>query len=139
MGCLRDRAVVLSVRPEFAEKIASGQKRVELRRTNLTIVPRIAVIYSTMPVGRIVAVAGVDGVFRDSPQNIWSRFEGLSAIDKKNFDDYFEGMAKGTAIVFSQQLFRVSLPYSCLGLGVRPPQSFMYLDMAVVPVKLPGF
>lgn len=128
----RDAAIILSVRPEYATKIASGEKKVELRRTNLLVAPRVAVIYSTLPVGRLVAIVGVHEVVRDTPRKLWERFNNISQVEKGRFDSYFQDLNLGTAIIFSEELHSINLPYSSLGIGSRPPQSFMYADMPSV-------
>lgn len=75
---------LLSVKPEYAEKILSGEKIYEFRRR---IFKRkdvdILVIYATRPQCRVVAEARIGGIMESTPEDIWkrtNRYGGISAM-----------------------------------------------------------
>ena len=63
--------VLLSIKPEFVEKIFSGEKLYEYRKAmfkNVNV--SSVVIYSTMPVGKIVGEFKFKKIHIDSPKVI---------------------------------------------------------------------
>ena len=70
-----NRAVALmSIKPEFAARIISGEKRVEFRKQAFREDVSPVVIYSTTPVAAIVGVCEVDGVFVATPSTVWRKY-----------------------------------------------------------------
>lgn len=122
--------VLLSIRPEYAEKILDGTKRFEFRRRifqnhNVTTV----VIYSTMPVGKIVGEFSIKTIHSGRPQQIWSKTKSQSGITYDYFSRYFSGREISHAIEVDR-VKRYSRPRKItefLTSGV-PPQSYAYLD-----------
>ena len=52
--------VLLSIKPEFAEKILNGAKRYEFRKQAFAQPVEAVVLYATKPVGKIVRLAGTN-------------------------------------------------------------------------------
>lgn len=90
---------LISIHPRFAEAIISGSKKVELRRRipSLEVGTRLW-IYATMPVKAIVGSAVVASIIRDTPEAIWSTYSEHSAIERDEFDHYFEGIREAVCI-----------------------------------------
>lgn len=94
---------VISIHPTFAEAILSGRKTVELRRR----IPSIAVgarlwIYATRPAASIVGTAVIDSIFRGTPQAVWETYSDRAAINRGDFDRYFEGAREAIGIRLSK-------------------------------------
>ena len=84
--------ILLSIKPEFVEEIFSGRKKFEYRKAIFTNKKVTSVIvYSTMPVGKIVGEFTIEEVLVDEPQSIWRKTRKFSGITKRFFDDYFTG------------------------------------------------
>ena len=82
---------ILSLKPQFADLILSGEKTVELRNRVVRMEPGTVIwIYATKPVGGIVARAELDSVVHDTPSEIWIRFEREMCIDRAHFDSYID-------------------------------------------------
>ena len=77
----------------------SGVKTVELRRRfmHLPLGSRLW-IYSTLPVGALVATATIVDIDYGSPHELWSRYQSKAAISKNLFFKYFGGCDLGCAI-----------------------------------------
>jgi predicted transcriptional regulator len=130
-------ALLLSIRPEFAEQIFAGTKTVELRR----IRPRvkegdIVVVYASGDTKALFGAFRVAGVVEDSPKIIWRRYGQVTGISKREFDEYFGGTASGFAIEVSHS-WRLPVPIALPTLrknrpGFRPPQGYHYLDVATL-------
>ncbi len=121
--------VLLSIKPEYAEKILDGSKKFEFRKgifknEKITTV----VIYATMPIGKIVGEFQVDSVLSGSPDDVWAETKKFAGITKEFFDMYYEGREKAFAIkIGSVDKFDAPLPLSALGSNITPPQSYRYL------------
>lgn len=91
--------VMISIHSDHADNIVRGIKTVELRRRFLSL-PKGAKlwIYSTLPVGAIVATATVALIERDCPKVLWKKYRSSAAISKTDFIDYFTGCSRGCAI-----------------------------------------
>lgn len=92
--------IMLSVAPGYARSILAGVKGVELRRR----APRIskgtrAWLYSTLPVGQVVAVLTIDDVVEAPLEDLWRRYGPHAAIKQEDFDVYFAGLSHGAALI----------------------------------------
>lgn len=121
--------VLLSIKPEYAEKILNGTKRFEYRKAiprNQSV--RTVVIYATMPVGKVVGEFEVGGVLRDKPSVLWSRTKEASGITRAFFDSYFSGRTEASAIAVNKpKRYAKPLDLEDVSGSVTPPQSFQYL------------
>lgn len=121
--------VLLSIKPEFADKILSGQKRFEFRKVIFKSKDvRSVVVYSSSPVQRVIGEFDVSGILEMTPEELWGVTSDLAGIEKDYFDEYFEGRNKGFAIKIGN-LKKYKRPMLLKELGVStPPQSFCYLN-----------
>jgi predicted transcriptional regulator len=125
------RDVVLSVRPQYSDKIFEGKKTVELRRRFPIAAPpgTIAYIYSTSPVRAMVGSTEIENVIKLPVREIWKKFGKMAQITKTDFDDYFAGVKEGFALKISNAR-PFSRPVNLTELrdrfGFEPPQSFLY-------------
>jgi predicted transcriptional regulator len=120
--------VLLSIKPEFAERIFDGSKKYEFRRAifkNPDI--KTVIVYASSPVQRVIGEFDIETVLCDSPQKLWRKTSKDSGISKEFFFDYFSERDIGFAIqVKKVRRFKIS---RCLrsSYDVSPPQSFCYV------------
>ena len=84
--------VLLSIKPEFAEKILDGTKRFEFRKgifKNQEI--SIVVIYATMPLGKVVGQFQIETILSGEPESLWKETKKYAGISKQFFDSYYSG------------------------------------------------
>ncbi len=121
--------VLLSIKPEYVDRIFAGEKRFEYRR-RLFADRRVTtvVIYATAPVMRIVGEFEIKGIIEDTPLGLWEQTQDHSGITFAFFDQYFAGREKAFAIKvgrvrrYTQPVEpREALQQFCA------PQSFRYL------------
>lgn len=120
---------MLSIKPEYVEKIFDGTKKFEFRK-NLFKRDGIksVVIYSTMPVGRVVGEFDVSELIADLPEVVWEKTRSYAGIDKKFFDSYYDNRQRAVAIgIGDVRRYEQPLPLVELGIGSTPPQSYRYL------------
>ena len=126
------RDVILSIRPVHAEKIMDGSKTVELRRrfTGGVRPGTIAFIYSTSPRSALTGSACIKEVQRLAVPELWERHCSAACLQKREFEDYFSGLASGYAIVLTsaKPLLRpVGLSELRQRFGFEAPQSYQYI------------
>ena len=129
----QDRMVVLSLKPRFAEAILTGDKTVELRRTEAKIVvPPRALLYATTPVRALLGTCIITSVKSADLAVLWREYGSRTALLDQEFQQYFEGVDVGTALTLTQpRAFSRQIPLQDLRAKpriFRPPQSFAYLD-----------
>ena len=120
--------VLLSIKPEFAERIFDGSKKYEFRRAifkNPNI--KTVIVYASSPVQRVIGEFDIEIILSDSPKILWEKTKEDSGISKEFFFDYFSERDIGFAIkVKKTRLFKNS---RCLRSSYNrtPPQSFCYV------------
>lgn len=125
------RDVVLSIRPQYSDKIMERKKTIELRRRFPLSAPQgtVAYIYSTSPVRAIIGRAEIADVVKLNVSEIWRRYKDDACIGKNDFDEYFSGLEEGYALKFANAA-PLSRPIDLVELrerfGFEPPQSFLY-------------
>lgn len=121
--------VLLSIKPEYAEKILQGVKRYEFRKCifkNRNV--RTVVIYATMPVGKVVGEFDFEEVLSDSPSVIWSETCEFSGVSRNFFNSYFKGRLVAHAIkVGVVRRYDTPLALSRFVPNGSAPQSYRYL------------
>lgn len=124
-----DMKVLLSIKPEFVEKIFSGEKLFEYRKAIFKR-PEVksVVIYSTMPEGLIVGEFEIGEILAKHPEDLWEQTKDSSGIDKQFFDEYFLDREVAYAIEI-KNLNKYSIPFNPYKRwrGFKAPQSFMYI------------
>lgn len=121
---------LLSIKPEFVEKIFSGEKLFEYRKAIFKR-PEVksVVIYSTMPEGLIVGEFEIGEILAKSPQDLWEQTKDVSGINKQFFDEYFVNRDVAYAIQIKKlKKYQSPInPYE-LDTSFKAPQSFKYID-----------
>ena len=125
--------VLMTIRPQYVEKIMTGAKQIEVRRSNLYMeTGDIIFIYSSKPASAIVGCVKVKLVERLPKDELWSKHNTKLGISLKEYDSYLKTRVFATAIhiadfkilksPLSLQTLRHLLP------GFRIPQSYLYLN-----------
>ena len=77
----------------------------------------------------MVGLAGIKTVLRLPVAEIWRKFGKMAQIEKHVFDQYYEGVEEGFALMFEDvRSFENPLSLSDLRerYGFEPPQSYLY-------------
>lgn len=122
------KSVILSIKQFWADKIRSGRKKVEFRRK--TVPDDISYVFinnTNTDNPKISGYFKVKEVIKDTPENLWEKFNSVGGIEKEDFDDYFEGKDSGYAIVIDEYYDLDILPQLLFGENFKSPQYFKYL------------
>jgi predicted transcriptional regulator len=118
----------MSIHPQYARKILSGDKTVEFRRTRLHRDIRQVVIYATAPTGMLVGAFEIAGIDVGTATELWFRHGRQGGIAQSQFVNYFEHARQAVAIRIGR-VFELPVPVPLEEFVPlrRPPQSYCYV------------
>ncbi|BDZ48613.1 hypothetical protein GCM10025867_08540 [Frondihabitans sucicola] len=124
-------AILLSVRPEFANAILSGTKTAEVRRRFPTqVLPTTLYLYSSTPERAVLGTAVLQSIDRPRAVDVWALYRDRIRIGRGPLASYLKDVAQA-AILRVEDPIRWHRPLTLAELrsqvGVEPPQSFRYL------------
>jgi predicted transcriptional regulator len=123
------KIVLLSVKPEYADRILKGTKRFEFRRAAFASPVDEILLYATSPTKRIVGLFRIDSVHKGSPSSLWNRFARYAGIGRSKYFSYFAEAKRAFALqVHSTQRFLTHVDPRSVWPNFYPPQSFRYLE-----------
>ena len=120
--------ILLSIKPEYTERILAGTKKFEFRRQVAKRHVDQILIYSTAPEMKVVASVAVLGVLKETPQDLWQKTKDFSGISHGKYMEYFSKRE----FAYAYQLGEVTMfkePKNLSDYGITTaPQSFAYID-----------
>ncbi len=127
-----NRALVLSLKPKFAEAILSGTKTAEIRRVMPRItIPTRALLYASGPTRSLAGTCVVRTVARHPVNELWRLHGKQTGLSRTEFDAYLAGRDHGVALLLEQaETLPAPIPLHALrrAENFRPPQSLAYID-----------
>ena len=121
--------VVLSIKPQFANKIFDGTKKFEFRKAifknnNVTSV----LVYSSSPVQKVIGEFEIGEIFKFDLKTLWDKTKEHSGITEEYFYEYFANKKHGFAIQIKNKK-KFTTPKSLKDdYNLTPPQSFSYFN-----------
>ncbi len=125
------RALLLSLRPKYAEAILAGRKTVEVRRRRILATPGTQVVlYATRPTGAVVGLARLRETVMCHPDDAWAMHAASLGISKADFDSYLTGRRTAYLLLLEEVacIDPVSLETLRSGSPFQPPQSFRFVS-----------
>lgn len=124
--------VILSIRPDFVQKILSGEKQYEYRKIIFRKKVNIIYIYATRPIGKIVGQFKISNIIYDDKEVVWDKTHCESGITKEFYDKYYHDKLKSVAIGIKDVIkYHYPLEGDTLIKKFKAPQSFMYTDLEI--------
>lgn len=125
------RILLISVKPEFANKIVNGEKTIELRKSCPKVSPNdIVIIYSTVPIKAVIGICRVEEVLKMNPSSMWRNHRLKLGIEKKRYMAYFESNDTAIGIVLKSACqLETKIQLSAIKKlfpKFSPPQTFRY-------------
>jgi len=122
------RVALMSIKPQYAFRLFSGEKRVEFRRRATTDKITHIVVYATRPVSAVVGILEIEDLVRGTPKALWRAFSKVGGIERADFFDYFAGTTTGVAYVVGKaRSCALACELGKFGLPKVPPQAVQYL------------
>ncbi|MDW3192726.1 MAG: DUF3850 domain-containing protein [Cytophagales bacterium] len=127
------KILLISIKPQFAERIFSGNKSIELRKTS----PKVSegdliLFYVTSPEKMVKGIGRVKGLIEDTPANIWSEYQETAGIGEELYFDYYQNSNRAIGILLKDVVeFKKTVSLSDIKStfpSFAPPQSYRYLS-----------
>ncbi|MEE9214488.1 MAG: ASCH domain-containing protein [Thermodesulfobacteriota bacterium] len=121
--------VLLSIKPEYAEKIFEGTKKYEFRKRVFSInQANKVIVYASSPVKKVVGEFIFESIIEEKPEILWNYTKKEAGITKNFFDDYFRDKNTAYAIkIKTTRKYRTPLDLkNDFGLTYAP-QSYVYV------------
>lgn len=120
--------VLLSIKPEFVEKIFAGTKKYEFRKTLFKRRGvKHVVIYASAPIKRVVGEFEIDEILSDDVNTVWEQTKKYSGISKEFYNLYFQNKTIANAICIGNLIkYEETKPLSDYNIH-QAPQSFCYI------------
>jgi len=131
------RVLVVSIKPEYAEKIFNGQKTIELRKATPSVSPGdTVIIYCTSPVKAVLGMCKVKEIIKITPARMWVKYQANLGIEQVKYDEYYSSSQHAIGIVLtsvckfdtqvSLKTIKQIFPF------FQPPQTFRYYNKSFV-------
>lgn len=129
--------LLISVKPEFADKIIAGEKTIELRKACPNVsTDDIVIIYSTVPVKAVIGICRVDEVIKMKPEAMWKFHKEKLGIEKKRYSSYYKETETAVGIVLKSacrlekkiELSSIKKLFPTFS----PPQTFRYYAKSAI-------
>jgi predicted transcriptional regulator len=132
---MADAALLMSIRPRYAESIFTRTKTVELRRRRpKSLEPGdLVYLYVSAPVKAIAGAFSVASVLECPVPALWRTVRSAAAVTRSEFLAYYSGVTVGVAI-FVAEVWLLPKPMYLDDLrkkarGFCPPQSYRYASI----------
>ena len=119
--------VVLSIKPEFADKIFNGTKKFEFRRAifkNKDI--KTVIVYASAPVKIVIGEFEIEEIISQDIDTLWRLTGDYAGISQEYFYQYFANRHRGHAIRIKKAVKYKQSKCLRTDFNLSPPQSFAY-------------
>lgn len=124
---LEKENIILPIKPVFAEKILSGEKKYEYRKRLCKKQINKIYIYATAPVKMIIGEVWVVDKLSMDKEKLWQETQKYAGITKKFYDQYFEYQNCACAYRIGE-VRQYRFPVALDSIGIEyVPQSFIYV------------
>lgn len=120
---------ILSIKPEFVEKILSGEKVYEFRKSIFRKEINKVLIYSTMPVGKLIGEFKLNHVISGNKEHVWKVTKDKSGISFDFYCDYYASKDVAYALKIDElKVYEKPInPFISIPNFVAP-QSYRYIE-----------
>jgi len=130
----RENSLLISIKPDYAEKIFHKKKTVEIRKKfSQKWIGHKAAVYASHPISGVIGDVKIENVIQDSPENIWNMYENEIGCTKEQFNNYIGCVDYIYAIQLSEinaysQVLTLKDMTGISRTKLSPPQTYTYLE-----------
>lgn len=131
---LSKNILLISVKPEFAEKIISGKKTIELRKSAPKKVRKKnhVLIYVTAPIKELWGICKIKNIIKDNPITLWRNHGSRTGITEAQFKEYYKTSQNAYALELEEirNFSKYSIELKDLKKAFpdfMPPQTYTYI------------
>ena len=119
--------MLLSIKPQYVEKIFSGEKRFEFRKFHCKNNIDTIVIYATSPVKAVIGEVELIDVIEGNIEQVWQETNEFAGISRSAYDEYYNKRQIAVAYKLGN-ICKYKEPKKLIDFGLHyVPQSFAYL------------
>ena len=128
---IKRKYLFIAVKPEYANKLISGKKDIELRKMKPNVQPGdYVIIYASAPVKAVVGFGKVKTIIECTPKCLWESYSNRLGINEQSYLSYYDGYHKAIGIEFD--MIKPVAPIGLLELrtvdpNFHPPQIYRYV------------
>ena len=128
---IRHKYLFIAVKPEYANKLISGKKDIELRKMKPNVQPGdYVIIYASAPVKAVLGFGKVKTIIECTPKCLWERYSNRLGINEQSYFTYYDGYHKAIGIEF--EMIKSVMPIGLKELrrvdpNFQPPQIYRYV------------
>lgn len=121
-------AMLLSIKPEYAQRIIDGKKGFEFRTRRCREDINKIIFYTTAPESKVVGEAEIEEVISGAPSTVWELTKHAAGIPRSFFRAYYKGRPVAVAYKL-KNVIAYDEPKVLEDYGITHiPQSFVYLE-----------
>ncbi len=136
---INNELLLISVKPQYARKIFSGEKTVELRKS----APRKAnkdsliLIYVTSPVKELWGICKIEDIISNNPMDLWEEIGDKTGISINEYLAYYKESNNAYGIKlkdiknFLEKPIKLDLIKNLIP-DFAPPQTYRYIDKKIM-------
>lgn len=117
-----EKYCIMSIKPEFYEKIKNGKKLVEYRKVAPKGYNKI-IFYVSAPIKKILGYIEIEKIITDTPENIWKKTQNIGGIEAEYFFDYSRNK-KNISAIYIKSLIQFKAPLILK--EFTPPQNYLF-------------
>ena len=127
----RHKYLFIVVKPEYANRLISGEKDIELRNTKPHVqAGDYAIIYASAPAKVVLGYGKIKSIILCSPQEMWANFSTRLGINEQDYLMYYKNSNRSVGIEF--EMIKPINPISLAELrrvdpNFHPPQIYRYV------------
>lgn len=123
--------ILMSIKPEYANKIFNGEKRYEYRKRNCKKKIDKIIVYSSYPVQKVIGELILKQVLCDDKNVVWKKTCMYSGINKDEYDKYYIGCNNAVAYEIKKAIL-YDKPKTLSDYNIKTaPQSYVYINKGV--------
>ena len=128
---IKHKYLFIAVKPEYAKKLISGKKDIELRKMKPNVQPGdYVIIYASAPVKAVLGFGKVKTIIECTPKCLWESYSNRFGINEQSYLSYYDGYHKAIGIEFD--MIKSVLPIGLEELrrvdpSFQPPQIYRYV------------
>lgn len=120
--------ILMSIKPEYVNKIFNGTKRYEYRKKLCKQRIDKIIVYSSSPVKKVVGELIIDGVLYNQKEVIWDETNIYGGISKDKYDNYFKNSEFAVAFKI-KKCIRYNNQKELKDYNINnAPQSYIYIN-----------
>ena len=119
--------ILMSIKPEYVDKIFSGEKKYEYRKRMCKEKIDTIIVYSSSPIQKVVGELKIKQVLYDKKTIIWNTTYKRGGITKIKYDKYYENCDYAVAYEIEKAIL-YDKQKDLKNFNVRmAPQSYVYI------------